>query len=146
MQPDTIFGPFFAMMLLTLAVWIFMYVRRIRFIRASNLSPAELAVPGRLTELSPAEVSNPSDNLKNLFEIPVLFYALVLYLFATGRADTVAVAVSWVFVIFRALHSLVHCTINLVMLRFWLYAISALALWFLVLRAALAWFVAGAEV
>jgi hypothetical protein len=29
-----------------------------------------------LARLSPAAVANPSDNLKNLFELPVLFYAL----------------------------------------------------------------------
>jgi len=45
-----------------------------------------------------------------------------------------------VFAIFRALHSIVHCTINLVMLRFWLYFAAAIALWFLILRAAAAWF------
>ena len=32
-------------------------------------------------KLSPAEVSNSSDNLQNLFEISVLFYAFILYLF-----------------------------------------------------------------
>ena len=31
----------------------------------------------------------------------------------------------------------VHCTFNFVPLRFWLYAISAFALWFIVLRIAL---------
>jgi hypothetical protein len=30
------------------------------------------------TQIPPAMVSNPSDNLKNLFEVPVLFYALAL--------------------------------------------------------------------
>jgi hypothetical protein len=34
------------------------------------------------------------------------------------------------------LHSAVHCTVNIVLLRFWLYCISALALWFMVVRAA----------
>jgi hypothetical protein len=34
------------------------------------------------------------------------------------------------------LHSLVHCTFNFVPLRFWLYVISALALWLMVLRIA----------
>jgi hypothetical protein len=35
---------------------------------------------------------------------------------------------------------MVHCTFNLVMLRFTLYAISSLALWFIAVRAALAHF------
>jgi hypothetical protein len=137
MPQTAIFGPFFATMLLTLLVWMYMYVRRIHFIRSLQLSPKDMAVPGRLAELSPPEVSNPSDNLKNLFEIPVLFYALALYLFVTDQVDAAYVAAAWVFVAFRVLHSAVHCTFNLVMLRFYLYLVSTLAVWFMAGRAAL---------
>jgi hypothetical protein len=140
MAPQAIFGPFFATMLLTLAVWIYMYVRRIHFIMASKLSPQDLAVPGELGRVSPVAVSNPSDNLKNLFETPVLFYALALYLFATGGVDAGYVYAGWIFAAFRALHSAVHCTFNVVLLRFWLYAISTAALGFMVIRAAVAYF------
>src|ERR671910_3516338 len=87
MAQTAIFGPFFATMLLTLLVWVYMYIRRISFITKNNISPKDLAVPGALAQLSPAAVSNPSDNLKNLFEIPVLFYALALYLFVTYQVD-----------------------------------------------------------
>lgn len=137
MAQDAIFGPFFATLLLTFGVWVYMYARRIAFIQGSQLSPGDLAVPGRLAELSPPEVSNPSDNLKNLFEIPVLFYALALYLFATGQVDALYVVAAWVFVVFRVLHSAVHCTINIVMLRFYLYLVSTLAVWFIAARAIL---------
>jgi len=136
MDQTAIFGPFLATMLLTFAVWVFMFVRRIAFIQGRQLSPDELAIPGRLAELSPASVSNPSDNLKNLFEIPVLFYALVLYLFATSQVDAAYVAAAWIFAAFRTLHSAVHCTFNKVMLRFNLYLVAALAVWFMALRAA----------
>jgi hypothetical protein len=135
--PQTaIFGPFFATMLLTLVVWVYMYIRRIGFIVSSQTSPADLKVPGALARLSPPEVSNPSDNLKNLFEIPVIFYALALYLFVTAQVDGVYVTAAWLFVAFRALHSAVHCTINIVMLRFYLYLFSTAAVWFLAARAA----------
>ena len=139
MEQTRIFGPFFATMLLTLVVWVYMYVRRIAFIRGRSLDPKELAIPGRLAEMSPAAVSNPSDNLKNLFEIPVLFYALALYLFATARVDATYVTAAWVFVAFRAMHSAVHCTFNLVILRFYLYLIASLAVWFMLARATLAY-------
>ncbi len=139
MPQTAIFGPFFATMFLTLVVWAYMYVRRIGFIRSNGISPKDLAVPGELARLSPPEISNPSDNLKNLFEIPVLFYALALYLFATNQVDGAYVSAAWVFVAFRALHSVVHCTINLVMLRFYLYLFSTLAVWFIAARAALAY-------
>jgi hypothetical protein len=140
MAQQAIFGPFLATMLLTIVVWFYMYVRRIHFITARKIRPQDLAVPGELARLSPPEISNPSDNLKNLFELPVLFYALSLYLFATSQVDIVYVIAGWVFAAFRALHSAVHCTFNRVMLRFRLYAVAAAALWFMVIRATLAHF------
>ena len=140
MEQTAIFGPFLATMLLTLLVWVYMYIRRISFIRKNNIGPREMAVPGALAQISPPAVSNPSDNLKNLFEVPLLFYALALYLFVTGQVDAVYVNTGWVFVLFRVLHSAVHCTFNLVMLRFYLYLIATLAVWFMLARAALAHF------
>jgi hypothetical protein len=56
----------------------------------------------------------------------------------TNQVDAAHVIVGWIFVAFRFLHSAVHCTINLVMLRFNLYLVSTLALWFMATRAALA--------
>ncbi|MEK0181030.1 MAG: hypothetical protein EAZ78_06510 [Oscillatoriales cyanobacterium] len=137
MTQDAIFSPFFATVFLTLIVWVYMYIRRISFITSRKLSQKELAVPGTLAQISPPNVSNPSDNLKNLFEIPIIFYALILYLFITNQVDAVYVNAAWVFVVFRALHSAVHCTFNLIILRFYLYLFSTLAVWFIALRAAL---------
>ena len=136
MGPTAIFAPFFAMIFLTLAVWIYMYARRIPFIQKSQLSPEQLT-PTEFARISPPEVSNPSDNLKNLFEIPTIFYGLVLYLSITNQVDIVYVAAAWVFVAFRVFHSIVHCTVNIIVLRFWLYFVSTVALWFIAIRAAL---------
>lgn len=137
MQQTAIFGPMLATVSLTFIVWVYMYVRRIHFITGNAISPIDLAVPGALAELSPPAVSNPSDNLKNLFEIPVLFYVLALYLFATDQVDGLHVVAGWVFVAFRVAHSAVHCTVNVVMLRFYLYLASTLAVWFMAARAVL---------
>src|ERR1700704_4425801 len=98
MSQQAIFGPFFATILPTLVVWVYMYIRRIRFIRSNDFSAQELT-PMAFAQLSPPEVANPSDNLKNLFEIPVLFYVLVLYLFVTNQVDAVYVNAAWVFVV-----------------------------------------------
>jgi len=136
MEQTAIFAPFFTMVFLTLTVWIYMYARRIPFIRKSNLSPEQLT-PTEFARISPPEVSNPSDNLKNLFEMPTIFYGLVLYLYVTTQVDMVYLVASWVFVAFRVFHSAVHCTINIIVLRFWLYFVSTVALWFIVIRAAL---------
>ena len=138
MSQHAIFGPFFGMLALTLAVWLFMFARRVPFILSH--SGVDFSVPGELARLSPASVSNPSDNLKNLFELPVLFYAISLYLFATGQVDATYVAAGWVFFAFRVCHSVIHCTFNHVNTRFGVYLVAALALWFMVLRAALGHF------
>jgi hypothetical protein len=78
--------------------------------------------------------------VKNLFELPTVFYAVVLYLFATDQVDAAYLFAAWGFFLFRAMHSAVHCTFNFIPLRFVLYVISAGALWFMVLRAAISAF------
>lgn len=135
MNQTAIFAPFLTTMLLTLIVWFYMYSKRIPMIQRSKIDPNKLTA-AELARISPPAVSNPSDNLKNLFELPTLFFGLVLYLFVTSHVDKTYLIAAWVFAAFRILHSAVHCTINIVILRFWLYCISALALWFMVVRAA----------
>ena len=122
------------MLLLTLIVWVYMYVRRISFITGKNISPKDLAAPGELARLSPPAVSNPADNLKNLFEIPVLFYVLIALALPLRHADLFIVLMSWVFVVTRFAHAGIFVTSNnvrqrgqawfagvLVLLAMWIY-------------------------
>jgi hypothetical protein len=136
MKQSAIFAPFFLTMLLTLIVWFYMYAKRIPFLQ-KNKTDLNRLTAAELARISPPSVANPSDNLKNLFELPTLFYGIVLYLFVTTRVDLGYLVAAWIFCCFRILHSAVHCTINIVILRFWLYCISALALWFMTIRAAM---------
>ena len=136
MDQAAIFQPFVATMILTMVVWAYMYGRRLPFIFSNRLDAKQMT-PAELARLSPSQVSNPSDNLKNLFELPTVFYAVVLYLYATNQVDTTHLVAAWVFFLFRAMHSAVHCTFNFIPLRFVLYVVSAVALWFMVLRAAI---------
>lgn len=136
---DSILGPFFAMMALTMIVWILMYVRRLRYIAIHRIDPQQLTTPEQGAKLIPEAVNWPAYNLRNLFEVPVLFYALSLYLMVTNTVDHGYIIGAWTFVAFRALHSLVHCTINKVKLRFILYFLSTIVLWVMLLRAAVEW-------
>jgi hypothetical protein len=140
MDQHTIFGPVLGTMLLTFVVWVCMYARRIPFIRGLELTPEQLTAV-EFARIQPPAVINPSDNLKNLFELPTVFYGVVAYLYVTGQVDSVYLGAAWVFFVFRVLHSAVHCTVNVIIVRFWLYCVSALALWFMLLRAAVAYIV-----
>ena len=135
MSEQAILLPFFGTMLLTLVVWCYMYARRLPFILRNNLSPQQMT-PSELARVSPPGVANPSDNLRNLFEVPTVFYAIVLYIYITQQTDSLHVLAAWLFFVFRVLHSAVHCSFNHVPSRFLLYVVSSLALWFMVLRAA----------
>ncbi len=139
MDQTTIFAPVFAMFFLTMIVWVYMYAKRIPYIQTNNFTRDEME-PIEFARNSPPDVANPSDNLKNLFEVPLLFYALAGYLFITNQVDTIYLVTAWVFVVFRIVHSAVHCTVNIILLRFSLYLIATLSLWFAIARAATQYF------
>ena len=143
MQKTDIFGPFFAMMLVTLVVWIVLYVRRLGYLMANRIHAQKLATPDKVMALIPEEVQYPAYNFRNLLELPLLFYALCLYLHATGNADALYVVGAWAYVAIRAVHSIIQCTTNIVVRRFAAYMASSLVLWFMILRATLDFFVTG---
>lgn len=135
MNSDAIFQPFLGMLLLTFVVWLLLYKRRIGYMKRERIHPQKVTTPEKFRERAPEEINYPANNLANLFELPVVFYALCLYLYVSGQVDIVYVVAAWVFFVFRVAHSFVHCTFNRVYLRFYLYAAASVALWFMLGRA-----------
>ncbi len=136
MNAELILQPVMGMMLLTALVWVVLFLRRIPAMQASGQPTQTWTTPDKAVELLAEGVNNPANNFKNLFELPVVFYALCLVLFVTDSVDIGYVAAAWTFVGFRVLHSLIHCTANIVMARFLCYLAASLALWFMLARAA----------
>ena len=136
MNGEEIFGPFFGMILLTFVVWVVMYVRRLHCIISNRIDTQQLTIPEKGAKLMPEQVSWPAYNFRNLFELPILFYALCLYLFTTAQVDNLYLIGAWAFVALRCAHSLVHCTRNIVKLRFMAYVLGAAVLWSIIIRAA----------
>ena len=137
---SAIFEPFAALLLLTLAVWLFLYVRRLGYMAANAVDPEKFRTPDKVTAVLPEAVQYPAYNLRNLSELPILFYALCLALYALNQVDALYLQLAWAYVGFRAMHSLVHCTVNIVKLRFAFYLFSCIALWWMVIRFTLAAF------
>jgi hypothetical protein len=137
MQDSAIFAPFLGMMLLTLAVWLYMYARRLSFLFANKIDYRKIDTPDKAADVIPEKIACASYNLKNLFELPVLFYAVCIFLYVSGSVDTLYLVAAWWFFFFRIIHSYIHCTSNNVPQRFGAYAISAIGLWFIVVRAAI---------
>jgi hypothetical protein len=76
----------------------------------------------------PEAAEAASRNFSNLFEMPVLFYAVIPLLVMTGMQDDFALAGLWAFVALRAVHSAVHLTTNHLVFRFLAYAVSCVCL------------------
>ncbi|MBX3702866.1 MAG: MAPEG family protein [Steroidobacteraceae bacterium] len=126
MNADPIWLPFCALALLTALVWIKLYADRLGEMRARGIAPQMLAsvraAAGQLEKTAAA------DNFRNLFEVPVLFYALCLAIAVTGGSTPGLAAAAWGYVALRALHSLIHVTYNRVVHRFLVYVTSTLLL------------------
>ncbi len=128
-MPRAIFLPAFAMVALTLVVWLRMYTTRIAQMKRERIHPQAVATSAqaaaRLTD------SRAADNFRNLFELPVLFYLALVIAAIAGLATDATLALAWLFVALRVVHSAIHCTYNKVMHRFQAYLAGGVVLWVL---------------
>jgi hypothetical protein len=136
MDATAIQQPVLAMALLTTAMAVWMYATRIPAMQKAGIEPNDARDKGALATL-PASARWPADNYNHLFEQPTLFYAVALAIAVLGHVDTVHVTCAWVFTGARILHSLVQATVNVIMLRFSIFAVSWIALAVMVVREAL---------
>lgn len=127
LSPFAILWPTFALVALILAVWFKLVVGRLRHVKA-NPPTRETFTTGDDARRYFAPVQLPGDNLQNLFETPVLFFALVPLLLMFRQVSMAQLILAWSFVAFRFGHSFVHVGRNNVRLRFMLYVASVAVL------------------
>jgi hypothetical protein len=121
--------PVLAMALLTFSVAGALGALRLLGIRSGRYPMRYFKLMQRPENASfPPRAEAAGRNLINLFEVPVLFYALVPLLIASGEQDAVALGCLWAFVAFRTLHSAIHLTSNHLVARFGAFAVSCCAL------------------
>ncbi len=135
MDITLILWPALTMVGLTFVVWWAMLFERIGKMRSGRISPQAVATSTQLAARLPD--SRCADNFRNLFELPVLFYAAVAVIMAGGQIPPSLLGLAWAFAILRIVHSLIQCGYNRVMHRFHAYLAGGLALF--ALWAVLAW-------
>lgn len=126
MNSTSILLPCLGMVALTAAVWVRMYVERLGEMRARRI-PAEAVSTSRQAAEKLQKV-NAADNFRNLFEVPVLFYAFCLTTLASQAVTPGFVMAAWLYVVLRTAHSAIHCSYNNVIHRFVVYSVSTLLL------------------
>ncbi|WP_422005705.1 MAPEG family protein [Pyruvatibacter mobilis] len=131
-------GALYVMAAWTAITWIIMTAVRIPAMNAAGLTPDDAKHTVNLNTLqgTPRQLA---DNYNHLFEVPVIFYALVLAIVVGGHADEMHMYCAWGFVASRVVHSLWQWTVNAVALRFPLFAIGWVLLMIMIVRELLAY-------
>ena len=134
-----ILKPVVALLAWTMVMWLWMYATRIPAMRKAGLvEPGMTGSTGAsLREKLPDAVSWKADNYNHLHEAPTVFYAVAIVLAIIGQGDGLNATIAWIYVGLRVIHSIVQATVNRVMIRFALFALSSLALIALILHAAI---------
>lgn len=130
MKPEAIFSPMMGLVAWTFVIMLLMAYKRWSAGFAGRLKRGEYKV-GESPDV-PSDVRLPGRNFVNLFEMPVLFYVLCLALYMTHNVSETLLALAWIYVALRVVHSLIHVTYNKIMHRFFVYALSSfllLAMW-----------------
>lgn len=89
----------------------------------------------------PKLVQSTTNQMTNLFEFPVLFYAVICIALACNITDPLLQELAWYFVAGRWAHTLVHLTLNRLWLRTPVFMASNLVLLGMWLR--IAWITFG---
>ena len=114
----------------TMLMWLWMYATRIPAMGAAKIDSKTL-VGGTGKDLDgklPDKIQWIAHNYNHLHEAPTVFYAVALALALIGQGDGLNAKLAWAYVALRIVHSLVQATVNRVMIRFLLFALSSLTL------------------
>ena len=132
MNPHAILLPVFVQVALTFALLLTLGPARVAAVKRGEVEIKDIALgqsawPDRITQIG--------NNFNSQFQVPVLFYALVVLALVTAKVDLVLIAGAWAFVASRLLHALVHVTTNRIAHRFNAFAIgvfvlAAMWIWF----------------
>jgi hypothetical protein len=129
-------APVVALLIWSFIILIWLYATRIPAMQKAKIKPGS-ATKEQMESL-PASARNVADNYNHLMEQPTLFYAVCFALQFLGQGDhSINIGLAWTYVVLRIVHSLVQATVNIIMLRFSIFALASLALGALIFHAAI---------
>ena len=111
MDRDLIFGPVLVQVLLTLATYVLLIKAKIRAMKAGEVDMARRALHDNAWPESVMKINN---NIRNQFEVPVLFYVLAFALWALHAVHWAALVAAWLFAASRIVHAWIHIGTNYV--------------------------------
>lgn len=107
MERQAILYPLFTMVLLTLTVVYAQFFINLHALRQKDVRLSFFKL-FKGEEEAPHYMDAARMHYRNMFEIPILFYVLVLFLYFSNNVTSVDVILAWLFVGGRIIHSLVR--------------------------------------
>jgi hypothetical protein len=129
---SSILWPMLAQIGWTFVLYVWLTIARSRAVARGEVKYSAFA----LSRSEPPDIARITRNLANQFELPVIFYAVVVLLVVIGRVSTIDVLAAWVFVAGRVIHTLVQTLTDDVPLRGRVFMINFAALMVLVVHVA----------
>jgi hypothetical protein len=120
--------PVLALVALTLVVWVWMYATRIPAMQKAGITPQAARQAGTWEAGNSSKRAAVAENYNHLLEQPTIFYALAFYIVLVAHTDRSHVYLAWAYVVLRVVHTLIQGTVNVVMWRFSVFALSTVAL------------------
>ncbi len=114
MTPALIFVPLLVQVLLTIGLYIVLARRKDAALAAGEVNEARRGI---YDDAWPLPVVLVNNCIRNQFELPVLFYVLVLALWSVGAAGFLAVTLASLFALSRLIHARVQTGSNYVPTR-----------------------------
>lgn len=121
---EEIFYPVFAMFSWMAIMLFYLAYIRIKAVRGREIRFSQF----KLQEGMPEKIQQVSNNVNNLFQVPLLFFLACVFLFVMDKVTPFYLFLSWGFVLLRIVHSWVHITENDVNLRFFSFALGLIFL------------------
>ena len=125
MSTQAIVLPLFAEVILTFLLLFWLAPLRARDFKTGIARPDNVAL--REPNWSPHTLQ-VAYAFSNQFELPVLFYVLIILEYVTHNAGVVFVVLAWIFVVFRYLQAFIHVTSNKIRVRGAFFGIAAIVL------------------
>ncbi len=125
MNQNMIILPVFVQVLLTIGVLFVMGTRRRTALVSKTTRLKDIALG---QDAWPADATKASNNYKNQFEIPVLFFAACAFALITKTVDFWLMFWAIVFVVSRIVHAGIHLGGNPVMLRAYIFFVGPIAI------------------
>src|SRR6478752_921270 len=125
MSITAILLPVYVQVALTVLLLLWMGSSRFGSLKAGEVKVKDIALGERNW---PTRILQVQNSYHNQFELPVLFYVLVVLALITRKADMLFVVMSWMFVASRLVHAAIHTTSNKVPLRFQAFVVGVLIL------------------